>query len=208
MGRKTKAEQRNAAEISDLPPEIQIVQRKYANNQPISKEEKASWQAYWKEKAGIKTAKVGTIKLEKEAKNKANIPKLTVGKDSNNDGVELYFGDMPVGQAVLESNGHLCLYIDVKNVAGVKGGQVFNELLSYPAFQGKITAIKGDWNKSEAIGDNFEAYQANIAKGLSEIEAARNTFTGAMSGKNGYGNIKVLNLDPPNPDRIIILFAK
>lgn len=55
-----------------------------------------------------------------------------------------------------------------------------------------VRGVRAFWKSGGDMSDNFDAYQANLAKGMSPAEAAANTFTGHMATTYyGFGNITV-----------------
>ena len=127
------------------------------------------------------------------------------------DGLMLYlpgYGDMPIGAASLDGSGHLSLYI-ITDGTPLKGGQIFDKLMTYEKFAGKITAIKTDWNKSSGMSSNFDQYQKNLAAGMEEQQAAINTFSGEMAKQHGYTNAELQKLPKEEAkERVVFLFTK
>ena len=64
-------------------------------------------------------------------------------------------------------------------VPGLVGKDQFRKIVRF--FQGRFTAIEGHW----ISGDNLAAFNAQVAEGKSEVEAAGLTWTGRMADEAG-----------------------
>jgi hypothetical protein len=66
---------------------------------------------------------------------------------------------------------------------------MFREALA--AFGDNVKGIRGNWHGGGDIADNFNSYAKNIQAGMTEEQAALNTFTGKMAQRAGFSQVEV-----------------
>jgi hypothetical protein len=99
---------------------------------------------------------------------------------------------------VLINNDYLEFAIYRKGLnTQITGKQIFNSLVEYLKYK-KIPykGIKGLWSSSS---DNTTAFNKAVKTGMSEEEAAFETWTGARALEQGYRKVKIDKLIPQNP---------
>ncbi|HEX8866801.1 MAG TPA: hypothetical protein VF821_14180, partial [Lentzea sp.] len=83
--------------------------------------------------------------------------------------------------------GRLHIAIEVTEASRGKGVGADMVSRAFDQFAGQIKTVGGYWARD--MPTNLNAFNANIRAGMSEADAARNTFTGSQAGRYGFTNV-------------------
>jgi hypothetical protein len=80
---------------------------------------------------------------------------------------------------------------------------MFNDAIE--AFGSNIQGVRGSWRGGGELADNYNSFMAAVRSGLSPEAAAARTFTGKMSIRNGFTNIRVVSV---TKEKIVVEFTR
>jgi hypothetical protein len=66
-----------------------------------------------------------------------------------------------------------------------------------------VKTIRGNWNASDEMADNFDSYKKVRATNSAD-DAARSTFTGKMESQYGFMNVQVTETD----GKVVVVFTR
>ena len=95
--------------------------------------------------------------------------------------------------AELGEDGFLTLAIQ-KGPGTPSGGQMFSDALG--AFGNNVKGVGGNWLGTGSMTSNFDSFQAATRAGATPEQAALGTFTGKMSARSGFTNVRVVENTP------------
>jgi hypothetical protein len=91
--------------------------------------------------------------------------------------------------------GYLDMYVNTKGSEyDGRGVEVFGALFNSALSKGAVLGINGTWSKG-ALGSNLRAFNRAIQNGMTEEEAAFETFTGSSAKALGYGKVEIHRLE-------------
>ena len=72
--------------------------------------------------------------------------------------------------------------------SSIRGGEVFQSILDDFVDEGAaVKGVRGLWYK----GDNLDSFNNAIRRGLAPEQAAAETFTGKLAGRNGFKQVRI-----------------
>jgi len=67
-----------------------------------------------------------------------------------------------------------------------------------------VKTIRGNWNASDEMADNFNSYKKVRATNSAD-DAARSTFTGKMASQYGFTNVRVVT---DTDSKVVVEFTR